>query len=239
MRNLLIFVALLLPVFARAEDNDSLLRYRASLKASSLESDHVNVMVPAYVASGKDAPVETLQCPIPKGDRVKNYTGVQCVWSSIETLGRWAEESRLVDPPLTSRPQCKSYSSPGRSAAVLNSLGVGFRQTYGDKKKGLAMIRGAMEEGRGVLFDVPGHAMVLVHFSEAEDRVCWIDNSDSGLKVQTSTVSKFMGRWGSWVLVVHANDDIAPFKAYRLHIPIVEASPPFARIGGNFMPFPD
>lgn len=217
---------------------DSILRYKASLTASPKEADHVNTVVPAYISSGSDAPLEALQCPIPRSDRVRNYTGVQCVWSSIETLGRWAGETKLTDPPLTSRKECKSYSGPGLSESVLNSLGVKFEQTYGDKKKGLKMIRKAMEEGRGALFDVPGHAMVIVHFDEKEDRVCWIDNSDDSLKAQTSTVEKFMKRWGSWVLVVHAEEDIVTYKAYRRFIPILDAQNPKVVLPANFVPVP-
>ena len=221
-----------------ASDPDSLDRYKVAVEVSDLDSHYINTVVPAYVSSGPDEAVETLQCPIPHSDRVKNFTGVQCVWSSIETLGRWAEEERLTNPPLTSRAQCKSYSSPAKAASVLNSMGVKFVQTYGDKKKGLELIRDAVERGRGVLFDVPGHAMVLVHFDEKSDRVCWVDNSDETLKAQKSTVAAFMKRWGSWALVIYADEDVAPYKAYRLSIPVVEAAPPFTRHGGNFVPFP-
>jgi hypothetical protein len=233
----LMLVAMTFASVALGQD-DPILRYKVSLKDSPSEVDHINTVVPAYVSSGSDADLETLQCPIPRGDRVKNYTGVQCVWSSIETLGRWAGERRLVDPPLTSRKDCKSYSGPGLSSSVLNSLGVRFRQTYGNKEEGLVMIREAMADGRGALFDVPGHAMVIVHFSEKEDRVCWIDNSDNTLKAQTSTVERFMKRWGSWVLVVYADDDIAPYKAYRRKIPVFDASNMLSPMPSNFIPVP-
>lgn len=211
---------------------DPIMRYRVSLKDSSDDVDHINTVVPTYISSGKDAELHTVQCPIPKSERVRNYTGIQCVWSSIETLGRWSKEEKLFNPPLTSRPQCKSYSGPSLSSSVLNSIGVTFKQTYGDRKKGLSMIKDAMAEGRGALFDVPGHAMVLVHFSEKEDRVCWVDNSDSTLKIQTSSVDKFMKRWGSWVLVIYATDDIVPYRSYVMHMPIVDfgtsgTEPPF------------
>lgn len=217
---------------------DPILRYKVALKVSSSETDYINTIVPAYVSSGADADVDTLQCPIPRGDRVRNYTGIQCVWSSIETLGRWSGERRLVDPPLTSRKECKSYSGPALSASVLKSLGVRFKQTYGNKEEGLVLIKEAMAEGRGALFDVPGHAMVIVHFSEREDRVCWVDNSDNSLKAQTSTVDKFMKRWGSWVLVVYAEEDIAPYKAYRRHIPVFDASRMLSPLPANFVPVP-
>lgn len=238
MKRLTLMFAFLCGIVS-AQESDPILRYKVSASDSALESNHVNTIVPAYISSGKDASLESLQCPIPKSDRVKNFTGVQCVWSSIETLGRWAEDERLTKPPLTSRPQCKSYSGPGSAAKVLNSLGVRFEQTYGSKEKGLVLIRRAMEEGRGALFDVPGHAMVIVHFSEQDDKVCWVDNSDSTLKAQTSTVDRFMDRWGSWVLVVYSDPDIVPWKSYRRSIPVVDAVAPFSRLEGNFVPFPD
>lgn len=221
-----------------AGEQDSILRYQVSLKASATDRDHINTVVPAYISSGSDADLETLQCPIPRADRVRNYTGIQCVWSSIETLGRWSGERRLIEPPLTSRRECKSYSGPGLSASVLKSIGVRFRQTYGNKQEGLQLIREAMAEGRGALFDVPGHAMVIVHFSEEEDRVCWIDNSDNTLKAQTSTVDRFMKRWGSWVLVVYAEEDIVPYRVYRRNIPIFDAGDPDGFLPANFVPVP-
>lgn len=236
MRTLIFLAAIVAPLAALSED--SLLRYKVSVRDSASESDHINTVVPAYISSGRDADVATLQCPIPREDRVGNYTGIQCVWSSIETLGRWAGEERLYDPPLTSRKQCKSYSGPGLSASVLNSLDIKFEQTWGDKKRGLELIRKAMREGRGALFDVPGHAMVIVHFDEEGDRVCWVDNSDNTLKAQTSTVERFMKRWGSWVLVVYAEEDIAPWKAYRMHIPVFGVEDPLFVPQGNFIPLP-
>lgn len=238
MKTLMVALALFCGM-ASAQEDDPILRYKVSTEKSESEFNHINTVVPAYISAGKDASLDSLQCPIPKSNRVKNFTGVQCVWSSIETLGRWAEDERLMNPPLTSRAQCKSYSGPGPAARVLNSLGVRFEQTYGSKEKGLALIRKAMEEGRGALFDVPGHAMVIVNFSEQDDRVCWVDNSDNTLKVQTSTVERFMDRWSSWVLVVYREPDVAPWKSYRRSIPVVEALTPFSRLEGNFVPFPD
>jgi hypothetical protein len=121
---------------------------------------------------------------------------------------------------------------------VLKSLGVKFEQTWGDKEKGLSMIRKAMREGRGALFDVPGHAMVIVHFDENRDRVCWVDNSDNSLKAQTSTVERFMKRWGSWILVVYAEEDIVLYKAYRMHIPVLSEEESLLSPAGNFVPIP-
>src|SRR5690554_2106247 len=61
-----------------------------------------------YDSEASEPSLDTLQCPIPMNDRVRNHTGIQCVFSSIEMLGRWAEEPKLTNPPITSRSDCKS-----------------------------------------------------------------------------------------------------------------------------------
>lgn len=236
MRWTLTLIIFLISFSAHAED--SLLRYKVSLSVANKESEHINTIVPAYISSGKDADLDSLQCPIPKKDRVRNYTGIQCVWSSIETLGRWAGEERLIAPALTSRKECKSYSGPELSSRVLGSLGVRFKQTFGDRKKGIEMIKEAMAEGRGALFDVPGHAMVIVHFSEEENRVCWIDNSDDTVKVQTSTMARFMERWRTWVLVIYAEEDMVPYRIYARKIPVFGPEGDNLLLPINFVPFP-
>ena len=197
---------------------------KAPKKASKVEFDYRTTFVPLYSSSSnKEIDLDTIQCPIPPEDRVKNYTGIQCVYSSIEMIGRWAGEPKLTDPPITSRADCKGYSSPGRAAEILNKLNVKFEQTYGNKEKGISLIKKAMKEGRGVLWDVPGHAMVLVHYSEKENRVCWVDNSDKTLKIQETTVSKFTQRWQSWVLVIYGDNDIIKYKIYKnINFPIID-----------------
>lgn len=193
-----------------------------------------------FDSKGIEPELDSLQCPIPMEDRVRNYTGIQCVFSSIEMLGRWAEEPKLTDPPITSRSNCKSYSGPSDAARKLRALGVKFEQTYQDRKAGIDMIKKAMEEGRGCLFDVPGHAMVLVHYSEEEDRVCWVNNSDRTLKVQEMTVSRFKQRWGSWVLIIYADEDVIPTKLGRglWGIPIIDWMFPNREYPRDYVPIP-
>ena len=218
---------------------ETLVRYEeAPLKVSQNEKDYVNKYIPAYVCTDPDTPLEDLQCPIPHKDRVKNYTGIQCVYSSIEMLGRWAEEPKLVNPPLTSRPDCKGYSGPSRAAEILTKIGVKFEQTYGDRDKGIRLIKKSMREGRGVLWDVPGHAMVLVHYDDIANKVCWVDNSDSSLKVQQTTIDKFNKRWGSWVLAIYADEDIVIQKTRKYNFPILDALEPSKKFPRNFVPFP-
>jgi hypothetical protein len=186
--------------------------------------------------------LEGVQCPIPMKDRVKNYTGIQCVFSSIEMIGRWAECKQLIDPPITSRSDCKSFSGPSDAASKLTKLGVKFEQSYKGESQGIALIKKAMAEGRGCLFGVPGHAMVLIHYDEEKDVVKWVDNSDSSLRVQTMTVKKFKSRWDSWCLVIYADPDVVPDKLNRTtlanQIPIIDRNGVPGSYPKDYIPFP-
>lgn len=203
-------------------------------------NEKLTTYTPMYVSLWGEEEPDNIQCPIPMSDRVRNYTGIQCVWSSIEMLGRWAEEPKLMDPPITSRTDCKSYSSPSLAAKRLNQLNVKFEQSYDNRAEGLQLIKKAMAEGRGCLWGVPGHAMVLVHYDEATDTVKWVDNSDSSLKVQTTTVDRFKKRWDSWVLVIYADNDIIPMKMGGLarKIPIVDRNNPQGTYPKDYIPLP-
>jgi len=192
---------------------------------------------------GEDEPTD-IQCPIPIENRVANGTGIQCVWSSIETLGRWAEEPKLINQPLTGRSDCKSYSGPGLAARKLKELGVRFEQVSNgqDRQSSIALMKRATSEGRAALFGVPGHAMVCVHYDETSDTVKWIDNSDCSLKVQTTTIRRFNDMWDGWVLVIYADNDIIPQKVTgpgaARNIPIFDPSSPQQIFPKDFIPLP-
>src|SRR5690606_23267490 len=113
--------------------------------------------------------------PIPMKDRVFNKTGIQCVWCSLETIGRYAEEPKLIG--MTELPDCKSYSSPSSAARKLRELNVKFEQTTSRSDRSL-IIKSVVKERRGCLFAVPGHAMTLVHYDEEKGVVKYINNSD-------------------------------------------------------------
>jgi len=193
---------------------------------------------PKYVSLHGEYEPANIASPIPMEDRVPNYTEIQCVWASIETIGRWAEEPKLTQPALTSRPDCKSYSSPSLVAAILSKLEVKFEQTHGDRTAGIALIKKAMQEGRGCLFGVPGHAMVLVHYDEKTNIVKWIDNSDQTLKVQTMSVADFKKRWDTWALVIYADQDVLPNKILRIRVPIIDRNNPQESRPWDYIPRP-
>ena len=196
--------------------------------------------------------LEGVQCPIPMKDRVRNYTGIQCVFSSTEMIGRWAECKELINPPITSRSDCKRYSGPSDLRNKLERFGLKpyteggsgpmYRQVYRNKQEAIRVLKEAMSEGRGALFGVPGHAMVVVHYDEAANIVKWVDNSDRSLRVQTMTVNRFMQRWDGWICVIYAEPDLMPAKAKGLslaqQIPIFDRNEDQRDYPPDYIPMP-
>jgi hypothetical protein len=211
---------------------------KAPLLASKLVQDYQTSFTDSYRSKVFEPSLDDLQCPIPKNDRVKNYSGIQCVYASIEMLGRWAEEPKLTKPPITSNPDCQSYSGPNQAAFILNKLGVKFKQSYGNKQEGINLIKEAMSEGRGVLWGVPKHAMVLIHYSESQNKVCWVDNSDKQLRIQVTTIDKFKERWNSWVLAIYPDDEEDLNIKLNRKIPIEENGKNI-NYPKNYIPFPN
>jgi len=233
--NFLVFLTLVYAIgvgllwFDRNQSSQNLAQSNYLLPQNSISpgfiappGEYLTTYTPMYTSLVGEYEPSEIHCPSPMKDRVKNGTGVQCVWSSIEMLGRWAEETKLINPPITTRSDCKSYSSPSLAAQRLMQLQVNFKQEYGDKQRGLMLIRQAMSEGRGCLFGVPGHAMVLVHFDESANIVKWVDNSDRTLKVQTMTIDQFLKRWDSWALVIYADVDVIPNKIAQIRNPLFQ-----------------
>ena len=219
-----------------------LLMFLTSLKPNKKEvvKRYRNTYTPQYVSLNGLVDPQNIQSPIKMEDRVRNYTGIQCVYSSIEALGRHAKEPKLINPPITSRSNCKSYSDPYRAGNILTNLNVKFKQEYGNKNKALEFMKSSLLEKRGTLFSIKGHAMVAVHYSESENRFCWIDNSDRSLKVQETTIDGFKRMWTGWILVIYADNDIFAKKEKKKNdLPIIDRLNPNARVPKDYVPFPE
>ena len=163
----------------------------------------------AFYEGEEDEDLSNVMVPIPMKDRVYNKTGIQCVWCSLETCGRYAEEKKLIG--LTDQADCKSYASPSSAATKLKKLNVKYEQTTSKSDRSL-IIKSVVEEKRGCLFAVPGHAMTLVHYDEKKGIVKYINNSDKTLKIRTWTMEEFNKRWDGWICVIYADNDIIPQK---------------------------
>lgn len=151
-----------------------------------------------------DEDIEDLQVPIPKEDRVPNRTGIQCVWSSIETLARYCGEDRLYD--LTYNDNYKSYASPYNARRMFEKYGIEYEMTTSKSDKTL-LIKGCVIEKRGCAFGIPGHVMTMVHYDEEKKIVKYIDNSDPNLKIRVWNMSEFNRRWDGWAMIVRAKND--------------------------------
>jgi len=184
-----------------------------------------------------DEDLADLMVPIPMKDRVKNYTGIQCVWVSIEALGRYAEEPKLID--LHKDSECKSYSGPSSAARKLKQLNVKFEQTTSKSDRSL-IIKSVVKERRGCLFAVPGHAMVLVHYDEEKGIVKYFNNSDSTLQIRTWTMEEFNKRWDGWILAIYADNDIIPLKYSppATQLPIMDRNNPQGDYPKDYILFP-
>ena len=207
------------------------------------DGNYRTIRVLDYDSTDGEEEPDDIQCPIPMEDRVRNHTGIQCVFSSIEMLGRWCGEPKLMNPPITSRRDCKRFSGPTDAGQKLDALNVKYEQSYGSREDGIKLLKKAMKEKRGALFDIPGHAMVIVHYSKEEDRVCYVDNSDRTLKVQTMTIAQFNRRWGTWILVVYPDDEGLLQTKLRLlmpwvQIPIIDGNNPLRLFPENYIPSP-
>lgn len=166
-----------------------------------------------------DEDLSDVMVPVPMKDRVYNKTGIQCVWATTEAMGRYAEEPKLIN--LTDDPDCKSYASAYSFARKMKQLGVKFETTT--DVNDLSLIRKAVvEERRGCLFCVPGHAMLLVHFDEKKGIVKYINNSDRSLAIRTWTMAEFRRHRNGegWVSTIYADNDIIP-KKYAPRIPLL------------------
>lgn len=159
-----------------------------------------------------DGKLSDTQAYIPYKDRVFNKTGIQCVWSSVETLARYAEIKELYD--ITENKDYKSYAGPQSLRKMLEKYNIKYEMTTSKKDRSL-LIKGCTLEKRGVGFDIPGHAMVLVHYDEEKGIVRYINNSDPELKIRTWSMEEFNKRWAGWAFIVYADNDIIPQKNGR------------------------
>lgn len=153
---------------------------------------------------------EGVQVPIPMKDRVYNKTGIQCCWSSAETLARYAEIKILYD--LTERPEYRSYANPDPVKRMFNRFNVKYKMQYAGNKDTKILIQTCKIERRGIAFAISGHVMVLVHFDPKADVVKYINNSDRTLAIRTWSMEKFMRVWTGWCYVPYGEPDLIPRK---------------------------
>lgn len=206
--------------------------------ASQYPSSDILVQInPVAGYEGKiDEDLTDVMVPIPMKDRVFNKTTIQCVWCSLETCGRYAEESKLIN--IIDLADCKGYSGPDNVSAKLKQLRVKYEQTTNKSDRSL-IIKSVVKERRGCLFSIKGHAMTLVHYDEQKGIVKYINNSDRSLAIRTWTMDEFNRRWTGWICVVYADNDIIPLKySPAIAIPIIDRNSPQGSYPKNYILLP-
>lgn len=181
----------------------------------------------------EDENLDNLQAPIPMEDRVPNRTGIQCVWSSIETLARYCGEERLYN--ITYNDNYKSYASPNSTRRMFEKYEIEYEMTTSTKDRSL-LIKGCVMENRGCGFGIPGHVMTMVHYDEEKGIVKYIDNSDPQLKIRVWSMSEFDRRWDGWAFIIRAKNDRI---SARKDIPIKDRSSEQGSYNKNYIFFPN
>ena len=177
--------------------------------------------------------LSSVQVPIPEKDRVPNKTGIQGVWSSIETLARYCGEKKLYE--ITENNEYKSYAGPGSARRMFEKYEIEYEMTTSTKDRSL-LIKGCMVENRGCGFGIPGHVMTMVHYDEEKGVVKYIDNSDLQLKIRMWSMDEFNRRWDGWVFIIRAKNDRI---SARKDIPIKDRGIKQGSYDKNYIFFPN
>lgn len=129
-------------------------------------------------------------------DRVANRSGAQCVWASLETIGRHFGIAPLYD--LTAH--YRGTSDPGEVSRVLGSRGVKY---YGRSEgpQDYQGLQSALANDWPVAVGLGGiHMLLLVDMDASSVKV--IDNSDPRLGVQQWPLQRFRQRWDGWYVTI-------------------------------------
>jgi hypothetical protein len=196
--------------------------YSVALHQPVLGDDGFALPMPYAPEPQAQAPAPAPALPyldIAPENRVRNRTGAQCVWASLETLARHWVIAACYD--LTARHG--GTSSPGEVAAVLSAKGVRFTQSTRDRSK-QALIGAARY---GCLVGLGGqHAICCVGANETA--VWMIDNSgpDAG-HIREWSWPTVLSRWDGWTCTLYPpSSDNAPQQQPS---PQRQAPSPFAQ----------
>lgn len=219
MKKLLVFFIISICNIGYAENKDLV-----SFQTQYPNPNCPYVLNPIANCEGKVDDTNDVMVPIPMKDRVFNKTGIQCVWCSLETCGRYADEPKLIG--LTDLKECKSYARPIDVEIKLKQLKVKFEQSISKSDRKL-LIKSVVIEKRGCLFAIEGHAMTLVHYDEKKGIVKYINNSDASLQIRTWSMNEFNNRWTGWICVIYADKEIIKNNLQATQeIPIVDKNAP-------------
>lgn len=132
--------------------------------------------------------------------RVKNTNG-NCAFCAIETIVRHQGVTELQGFS-----KGKGGATPSTMRSYLNARKIEYKDTpQGARAVGWANIRANIAEGRPVMFDIPGHALVCCGITTKAGReyVWVIDNTGAeGLKPKGWLKSEFDAKFGGWTCAI-------------------------------------
>jgi hypothetical protein len=189
-------------MFLRKALSVSLLLFAATFSAAQSQP----ITIPKVLPTQKGPPQSVVSLPsqpifngiqvhIPKECRIFNRSRSQCVWCSLECLGR----KHAIPATYTLTQRYKGTSGPGQAASVLQALGVKYyMQTSNDKK----FLITACANGWGACVGLNGaHMINVVHYKDGVVKV--IDNQGPhALEVQEWRENYFLSRWDGWAITL-------------------------------------
>lgn len=137
---------------------------------------------------------------IDRSNRIPNRTGSQCVYASLETLGRHHGVRSLYS--ITSR--YKSTSGPQQVERILSQLGVRhMSMPMGSQSRSLPAAEEACRDGYGCLVGMRGrHAVVLVGLDMTSARI--MRNSTRPLgDIQSIPRAAFDKVFDGWIVIIY------------------------------------
>jgi len=194
-----------------------------------------------YTSTAVEPDLDSIHVPVPMKDRVPNRSG-NCVWCSIELLGRFAEEPKLLDISLG-----RGGAEPINVRPVLDRLGIKYKMNpLGSRHKTKEAIeeffvKAVKIERRGVGVAINNnHMLVCVHYDPDTKTVMVIDNADRKLAVQQWDWESFHRQWDGWCIIIYADKDIIPYKYTTIanRLPIVDMTDVPRKYDKKYIPSP-
>lgn len=153
----------------------------------------------------KDPELIGVQVPVTKECRVFNKSGSQCVWCSIECLGRHHKIKELYEDNRRLTLHYTWATGPGEVSRVLSGRypEVHWKQIQNRASLKPFLRKYVAEKKLGVGLGIPGHMLNVVHFDEAAGIVKIIDNyGPKALQIQDWTMEKFDRLADGWAIVI-------------------------------------
>ncbi len=155
-----------------------------------------------------------ISAPLANDHRALNTKG-QCVWSSIQNMGRQIGEPKLFN--LTKDPRCQGGANPSDVHRVLTALDVKFEQAHGNRKDAYKLIEKGLSEGRPCIISYGrAHVINVVHYDPSANKVGVVNNHGDRFQTQYHTLSEFDRLFKGWVCIVYGPPEAeAKLKEWR------------------------